>query len=880
MGKSLKKTLTFIFITVILALTVNNFCWADIYGKIQGTVSDDKGAPLPGATVSVESPALMRKDVSVITDSRGKYRIDVLPAGVYEVKISLQGFTTQVKRGIKLNLNETATVNVSLTMATVQESVTVVADAPIIDVTRSSISQTIETKDIATLPIRDRDFTRLIQLQPAVVPTETAWKGYEQSVLGGRKHNSGWLIDGIENSNEQGYGVRGYEHNFDLDVFEEYELILTGYNAEYGRASAGVTKIITKSGGNEFHGSASVYHKSDSLASSIEDIEVPEFKRWIFSVNLGGYLIKDNTWFFLSYQRLNEDTGVYWDVDAIPDSIKAGEDFSIVPKVAENIYFLKLSQRLSDHDKLVFTINYDPRDEKNQWMGGSTLPSAGTTMSSGGILVYATYTHIFSANAFIDVAAQYNQGGFTAVMDLADVGQYFPSYDKGFSYGNNTNLDEDRRQIKADLTLFKEDMMGDHEFKLGLDYNYVHMGGGPSREWLPEYYYLVDDANAQPNLKHEYGGILTSNVSVKNYAFYVQDSWSVSPYVTFNLGLRYDYANLVKKEGVNDKNDFAPRIGITWDLTQDQKTLLRAHWGIFYDQVWLNELLNNPEFGGRTIINNIYRWTGTEWEFMYASGSIRVMEEPFTTPYHMGFNIGIQREILPDLSFEIQYINRKAKNLMDKFINNWKPDNSGVTTDGGPPVSEVGFLGKSDYWGVSFQVTKRFSHNFSLNAAYTYSQCKDLKSSTYAYFDNDNDPDKDYSWADHDARHVFYTNGVFILPYGIEFGLIIQARTGMPYTGSGGTDIDNDGRLERPFIDGVQIERNSYRFPDYFRVDLSAKKAFQIAQVRLVAMVDFFNVLNKANVSSVVRNVFSDSFGEAQSWFPGREIRLGFKMEF
>jgi hypothetical protein len=242
------------------------------------------------------------------SDSAGAYAFQNLPAGLYTLSVSHAGFSTRAFQDLDVTLNRTLTFNVLLEVGRVDEVVKVSADLPLLETNSSSTGSTILPQDIGNMPINGRNYLDLLQLVPGVAINRQADLNSDNAtpILGERANNTGFLIDGLPNENELAGGAAA---QFNQDTIAEFQVITTGYKAEFGHSSGGVVNVITKSGGNDLHGLASVYHRNNAFDSS--DIpgspNVPYLLRWDYDLAGGGAILKDKAFWFASAEGIHEN---------------------------------------------------------------------------------------------------------------------------------------------------------------------------------------------------------------------------------------------------------------------------------------------------------------------------------------------------------------------------------------------------------------------------------------------------------------------------------------------------------------------------------------------------------------------------------------------
>ncbi len=306
-------------LALIICLSTVGLTFAQLTpeGRINGKVLDKQGAPLPGVNVAAVSPKLVGKEVAV-TDATGVYRLMALPSGTYEITYTLQGFKTLIRKGILLELSQTLALNVTLEEATIEEQVTVVGQSPLIDV-KSTVKGQVMTKETYLSLPRGRTFDSLISTIPGV-QTESITGGI--SVDGASGAENVFYVDGADITNFH-LGVEG--QNVVLELLDEVKVTASGYNAEFGGSMGGVVNVITRTGGNEFHGDLMGFYENNSrlmrgyardyLRATPTDSYVYEYvnndtlyfnngksrddyDRYEGIFSLGGYIIKDRLWFF------------------------------------------------------------------------------------------------------------------------------------------------------------------------------------------------------------------------------------------------------------------------------------------------------------------------------------------------------------------------------------------------------------------------------------------------------------------------------------------------------------------------------------------------------------------------------------------------------
>jgi Carboxypeptidase regulatory-like domain len=300
---------------------------------ISGVVTDGTGAGIPNAQVTVSNTGTGASH-TVTTNVQGAYRIDLLPAGDYEVEVSASGFKKSKQTGISLEVNRAARVDASLSIGSVNEEVTVAADAPLVNTSNAQVGRTTGNSEIVNLPIVGRNVYTLLNLTPGVDSNvNSIVLGYPQQVTminGGVDGGAGsvnYFLDG-------GTNMTGLRNTGNIapnpDAVEEFRVITNSYSAEFGRFASGVINIITRSGTNQFHGSLFEFLRNTDLNANTwgNASSTPPLHRNQYGGTVGGPVIHNRTFFFGSYSGLRQITSNFLSGAIVPDAAERGGNFS------------------------------------------------------------------------------------------------------------------------------------------------------------------------------------------------------------------------------------------------------------------------------------------------------------------------------------------------------------------------------------------------------------------------------------------------------------------------------------------------------------------------------------------------------------------------
>ena len=614
-------------LTLVIVLLLGLFALppalrAQTTSTIEGTVTDKQGLAVSGAEVRAEgsTAAVTRR---VVSDANGSYQIPALPAGTYKLTVTHDGFTTRVYEGLELTLNRTLNFDVKLDIGSVQEHVEVSAAIPLLDTTSSSSGATIVPQEIENMPLNGRNYLDLLQLVPGVAINRQADLNSDNAtpILGERANNTGFLIDGLPNENELAGGPAA---QFNQDTIAEFQVITTGYKAEFGHSSGGVVNVITKSGGNDLHGLASVYHRNSAFDSSDipGDSNVPYLLRWDYDAAAGGAMVKDRAFWFASAEGIHENRQINFISPAnTPQFILDKELAFNEPTTDREVRaFAKFDQTLGKHH---FTeqMNYTNVhvNSTNPLSLSTSLPSTRTNLGDRNLLLGFSDTVTFgnSASPFIlSLRGQYRREPTLTSAAHPEAGpdtifNIFSGFDTGGVFGDLatpefgatfTPSHIDQKYVTFGTSLAKT--VGRHTIKFGWDFERTQVNGVEANGVQNQLFATQADyeqfgpIDAGFFLLLTIGGLTPEANTIKlrnNYdGLWIQDDWKVTRSLTLNGGIRWDYDSAFDK-----KDNISPRVGFAWSATP--KTVLRGSFGLFYDHFRLGLVRDIPGFGGADI---------------------------------------------------------------------------------------------------------------------------------------------------------------------------------------------------------------------------------------------------------------------------------------
>jgi hypothetical protein len=688
---------------------------ASVTGTIQGRVSDASGAVLPGVTVTASSPSMIGLQTQVTTDN-GSYRFPAVPPGVYTISFELPGFNTVKREGVQVSLGFTANVNAELAVATLQETVTVTGESPVIDTSATRVQQNFKLEQLNSIP-NGRDMWALLAATPGVVMSRIdvggnragTQTGYTAYGLNGQVRTS---VEGI-NTTE---GTDGAGFYYDYGSFEEVFMGVAGQGAE--AATPGVqSNFLGKSGGNRFSGEVYVDGYNNSFqGSNLSEQFTREISQGGFgfregsnevlryydvNFNLGGPIKRDKAWWHFSWRRqFNAVEQPLFTFDQSFDTWNQNPS-------------AKVTYQLNQNHKFIGYYQWNMKEQPNRLpVGGYTYtdPSQTVRQVSPSWVYKGEWNGTLSDRLYVEAR-------------WGDFGYYDPRYansDEDYFWRDTTlqiltgahaesQTDRDRKQLTGAATYFLDTKYGSHTFKFGGEiYNETQWSGRAQ--------------NVGGNIEHIYAngvsnqvvfGVPTATCVCGRYAsdngqllvvnkldqqdLFLNDTWTMGR-VTLNAGLRWDrYRGWMPEQqqmayalgpvSVPEQtfaerqfytwNNYGPRLGVTYDFANDGKTVLKASYGLFWHNPGPGVSANaNPNQNNKSVT---YTWQDRNGDRRYQlgeevggptattlAGTIQLDPE-ITQPYSHDVTMYLERQVTSSIGARVGFVYKTEDDLISQY---------------------------------------------------------------------------------------------------------------------------------------------------------------------------------------------------------------------
>jgi hypothetical protein len=895
--------------------------------NIEGVVTDAQQAVLPGVSVTVRNVAtgLTR---TATTDTDGRYVLTNLPPeGRYELQAELPGFAVQVRNDLVFNAGQRAVINLQMQLSSIQETVTVAGVSPVVQTTSAEVSTTIDRTQFETLPVKERNYLRLITLDSNVVASRPGTNAV--TVGGGDVWNFGTYVDGTNNHSKWLTLQRAPQlgsGGFALETVKEMQIITNQFSAEFGGHAAGVSSMITKTGTNSYNGSAFVMIRPGDWDARppLASTKAP-YNQQQYGGVLGGPMIRDKAFFFGSYEYRRERSEV---------ALTSPEATEPVVKTPANEHQFQVRGDVRFTEKSSLAVRYNMvRWNKDNESGGLNLPGTGFLWDNNVDTLHGTFTSIRSERFLNETRGMYSRYTDSRAAKCEGVAIVRTAYSTSGCYDQGTwgVLPEETYEIANTSSLW----FGAHTMKVGgsLTYDVTEQLFNPFQNGV---YRFAGAPAAFPNpFQFDQQIALVPEARLmfpKAYVLtsFVQDDWRLGNNLTLNLGARYDIEwikNVPDYPAPADKDNFDPRFGFAWDPTGEQKWAVRGGTGWFTQQhpiftivkggvsgrngqVLLNLLPGNPLFP--TFPNAI---TSLPSDTVLPIRSIQEISPTLENERAWTAAFGVQRQVTARGSVAVDFnINRGQKHgfldtnapasIPKEVLNaaNGATVRTVAQADLTRPVLPMpnGFRrvevltneGRFWYQGVRFSGNYR-SAALTLTASYTLSKSEDRLNHWFVPEDS-NDPELDRGRTGADTPHNFVASATWNVPGSNPFTKdwrlsgVSRAMSGTPYSLRYAGDPTGT-QLPQCSPRGCQVARpgarNTERGDSIVYTDFTLARLFQVGQDRLEFRADIFNAFNQWNVTAdgyvnvVTAANFRQHTGGNNVW-PGRQFQFALTYRF
>ena len=881
---------------------------ASARGVLSGTVTDQQGAAVPGATVTIRSADFASTRTATTSDN-GSFTIAMLYPGMYTIDVKATGFTLKKAARVTLGVGSSVQVTIRLGIAGTSQNVTVSAHGPTVEgntvqpaINKETpqVSNTLAGLTVTYLPNRDRDFTQFGQLAAGVQPAPNSTG---LIVDGQRPDAFSAAVDGADFNDPLNGGERGAKDGslfFPQTVVREFQVVHAGATAEVGGTNAGFVNIVTKEGSNKYHGEAfyigrPAWTADDAFGHSLNNAQNE------FGGSIGGPIEKDRAFFYVGAEQDYVNVP-YWTQfepqppgtvlpssfsnlerqivgTSSPTSVFARTDFLLNAANTLNLQFNFNRVSANDVDLSGSTRSIAPIDNSaalngnSYWLRGNLTTVLGSSRVNQFLAQWAQDQRMLSPNS---TSPEFVINGFGVVGGNSIANE---------SYTSNINRYSDDFSITHGSTIVR--------FGASFGYNPASLRHEANLNGVFDFNSLADylAGNVRRYQQTFITGDGVYNGAVKELGFYIDSRFAVTKTVTLTAGLRWDGQWNPQPPNPNsaigqttsipsDLSQWQPRLGLAWNPASN--TVVRLSAGLYdaptpadiFQRIFTDNAVNTTTVDSYfdPAILPLVTSGGTYHSLPLPPPALTVpaafvvgISPDFRNPRSFQVGGSVEQQLTPKISLTAGYVHNSTWDLQQLLNENLLPpvyDPSGMPIfPAVRPDPTVGQLlvnsasAHSTYDGMLLTATFQLPHRSQLSANYTLARARDDNSNlgpfTLISALNPFNLAADAAYSNFDVRNSFNLSAITNLPLGFKFNPILVARSGLPYTPIIGFDTQNDANdwNDRALLNGMVAPRNVLRQPAFFDLDIRFVKDITLPGEghHLDLFMDIFNITNSAN---------------------------------
>ena len=930
---------------LVLLLAAEATPQSSTYGNLEGVVRDAQGFALPGVSVTLYGAASLGAP-NIATEVNGRYLFRALTPGTYNLRFEIPGFQTLVREGIIISIGTTITINATLQLAGVEESVTVTGASPTVDVKTTRVGGTFNETALQDIPSAT-DIWAVLAQSPGI-----RMRGYD---VGGshKAQQTGYETFGIRRQNRidsdgvdttEGRGGTGFYA--DYYSIEEFQVSASGADVEMTGPGASVVMTI-KSGGNEFSGLFHVDYEGESMVSDNVDDELaergftgnPTLLLWETHADVGGPIVKDKAWFYGSYNHFKND------------KVRSGIDPELATSqgIFDN-YIAKLTFQAGERDKIIGYSQWARKQAPNRSLSVQRPEETVWDQDGWSWLHKAEWQRIWSGRLFSNVQVKHFGLGvdFIPNSDPATHPTRVDTATGRFSGSGGSSMPERwKPHVSAQVNYYLPSRAGSHDFKFGFEWL---LDSRRRNAQTPAIEYRDNSNLGRPmnvdEIQLRNRPTLADNRDT-HLDFYAQDIWTLSDRLTLSLGVRLSRQSAHYQESVLNPTlpnffqtgsrpgrslvtwlNAAPRLGVTYDVTGQGKTAVKAHFGRYY--INLAQSLGGANPNGESFER--YKFADPNENGLYdgahelgplvfqtSEGEGTPVNPDLTPSYADELSFSLEHEVADDTSVRLSYVYKRLANdygvwnraqelplrsagipcggdafpcPLDPFTG--APLNIARVPDEAAGQQDVLYdtFPDSDMNWDTLQVaaSKRFRGNFFVQGSFDYQWRDELRGasresrSVFSADPSTTLSSGNFFWQNHSLDVPYRQDNTnwqgkllarYVFPQGMAVSTNIRHQSGWPWAPIHRVRIPGSG-TQPIFLEDIENNRSE----NVTVVDFRLEKVFAFAGGRrLTGMVDFYNLFNgNPEVNFILRT--GRSFRNIIAALDPRAIKVGVRFQF
>jgi hypothetical protein len=845
---------------LLLLLTMSALAQAPFPPRsaITGSVRDPSDAAIVGARVTVvRADGITVREI--ITDGRGAFRADNLTPGDYRLDVQKEGFRNTAI-SVTLAAKAISPVRIVLPISVANQEIAVLADEAAgqvgTEMAQNQNANSVDREALDRVPVFDQDYVTTVS------------RFLDDSAIG--TNGVTLVVDGVE---ANGPGVSA-------SAVKDVKINQNPYSALFSRPGRARLEITTKKGTPNFHGSLNFMFRDAvfDAQNSFATLKPPEQRRYYEGSLTGPFGHSKKTTFLLSLDRDEDDSQAI--VQA--EDLKGLIDENVAAPMHHFFGSGRVFHDLANGDQFWIGYSYEKQTTKNQNVGGTVLPEAGSDTQRQEHEINVSFLHLFSPRWLNQL--RFLVGHFDA--PITSVNPNPQIIVSGAFTGGGAQADSRRTEYHFDGTDVVSHISGKHDLKFGIDVPDISRRGMDDFTNTAGTYTfssLTTYAAAQPSTYLVQRGQGHLVFLEKVLSGFIEDNIRLRPNLSVSVGMRYYWQNYFH----DDPNNFAPRFGFAFAPGQHGKTVIRGGAGTFYDRTGPRPIADLLHFNGVNLLRFILdnpTYPVTPGFLAGVPTGVVVLDPGAHIPYTLQYSLGVERQLSQKSTFSATYVGSRGIDLFRSVDANAPPPPAYAARPN-PDIGQERSIHSQGYQksnALELTFRGRASKYFDGQVQYTLNKTYNNTSGVTYFPGNSYDPRADWARADTDRRHKFDLLGSAQPTKFFTVGLALSLYSGKPVNVTTGADNNHDGIInDRP----TWLPRNTLHGPGLINLDLNVAHDFVLFKSRkdapkLSVSLSSFNVINHRNDVTYIGVISSPFFGRAVEAQPPRRMQLGLQYKF
>jgi len=597
-------------------------------GELRGKVVDAQNAVLPGVTVVARNEA-SGQFREIVSGPDGSFFMSALTPGNYELSAQLTGFKKYQRGAVRVEVGKTQSIDVQLQVGGIEQEVTVTAESPLVDTTTKQLGGSVQSAELNDVPSVNRNFTSFLSLLPGVTATISTDSFGADSVRvnGQATQNANYMLDGAGNNDNFNNGNGGAQARVPVEAVQEFQLLTSQFDAEFGQSSGGIVNAVSKQGTNKLHGTGFFFDQNQKMTSldyfaAQQGLSKPEARQLQWGGNVGGPIIKDKLHYFANLERIDQNRARTININARPE-------LNFTDFTHDNVWnwMVRMDHQINANNTWAVRWLRESSPQTNQFVATNLTRAHAEAEADTDWTVVGTLNSVIKNTRVNVVKVSYthedvffgNPGYFDDLTKwLATPQLVHQTFSDGASTRANRRQDP-AYQVDETFAWFLPGKKGDHDLKFGAGWYYLplhqfvsdNMNGTFTFSTSDKDFNAADPRTYPDRFSIRVPGVSDFNVTGKEIGLFAQDKWKVNSRLTVSLGARYD-VEIVPTNNVGnflfsdpsqypvDKNNISPRLGATYALDDAGTAVIRGGWGLYFQKTAYSNFSNIFSAGATT----------------------------------------------------------------------------------------------------------------------------------------------------------------------------------------------------------------------------------------------------------------------------------------